>query len=252
MVASERAFAKLSEEKGFKESFLAYIAEDGIMFRPMPVKAKQGLKERPDPPIKLSWRPSYAEIARSGDMGWTTGPWERRTQGSDETLYGHFVTVWKKQPDGMWLWVIDTGIAHDKPTAPAGSLPPVPADKAKGRMPKVDTAAETQALLALDRELGQATARGPPRPILPARPTTAVDARRGFPLRRHGGGTRRAVEGPGRHDLDAGGPAASSAAADLGHTYGSAECQGRGAEVGLAESGKSRAAAAKLAVDWVE
>jgi len=102
MVAAERAFAKLCEEKGFKESFLAYIADEGIMFRPMPVQAKASLAERPNPPIQLIWAPSHAEIARSGEMGWTTGPWERRTQGSDEVLYGDFVTVWKKQPDGKW------------------------------------------------------------------------------------------------------------------------------------------------------
>lgn len=250
MVAAERAFSKLSVEKGFKESFLTYIAEDGIMFRPMPVKARQVLKESPDPPIKLVWWPSHAEIARSGDMGWTTGPWERRTQGSDEVLYGHFVTVWKKQPDGTWRWVIDTGIAHDKPTLPAGSPPPVPAEKAQGPMPKVDPAAETQALLALDRELGQATAKGTSAAYL-AR--VADDARlmRGgaFP---HVGkeAVRAALEKAPAAMASKPEGGGVSAAADLGYTYGIAEWQG--AKVGYLRIWEKRDGAWKLRVDWVD
>ncbi len=252
MVAAERAFARLSEEKGFKESFLAYIAEDGIMFRPMPVKAKQGLKERPDPPIKLTWRPSYAEISRSGDMGWTMGPWERRTQGSDEILYGHFVTVWKKQPDGKWLWVIDTGIAHDKPTAPAGSPPPVPADKAKGPMPKADSAAETQALLALDRGLGQATAKGTSAAYL-ARAADDARLMRGgaFP---HIGkeAVRAALEKAPAAMTSTPEGGGVSAAADLGYTYGTAEWQDAGAKVGYLRIWEKQGGAWKLRVDWVD
>lgn len=254
MVASERAFARLSEEKGFKESFLTYIADEGIMFRPNPVKAKEGLKERPDPPIKLTWGPSFAEIARSGDMGWTTGPWERRTQGSDEVLYGHFVTVWKKQPDGNWRWVIDTGVAHDKPTAPDGSPPPVPAEKAKGPMTKVDTAAETQALLALDRELGQATAKGTSAAYL-AR--VADDARlmRGGAFPYIGKEAVRAALAKAPASMtstpEGGGV---SAAGDLGYTYGMAEWQaGKAGYLRIWEKqsigGKSTW---KLAVDWVD
>ena len=43
MVATERAFAKMSEEKGTTPSFLAFIADDGILFRPKAVKVKQWL-----------------------------------------------------------------------------------------------------------------------------------------------------------------------------------------------------------------
>jgi ketosteroid isomerase-like protein len=248
MVASERAFSKLSEEKGFKESFLTYIAEDGIMFRPTPVKGKEMLAARPDPPIKLVWWPSHAEIARSGDMGWTTGPWERRTQGSDEVLHGHFLTVWKKQADGKWRWVIDTGIAHDKPTSPAGSPSPVTAEKAKGA--KVDTAAETQALLAVDRELGQATAKGT---------SAAYVARLADDARLMRGGAfpyvgkeaaRAALEKTPAAMTSTPEGGGISAAADLGYTYGTAEWQG--AKVGYLRIWEKHGSDWKLRVDWVD
>ncbi|HWM93880.1 MAG TPA: hypothetical protein VN493_24185 [Thermoanaerobaculia bacterium] len=159
-------------------------------------------------------------------MGWTTGPWERKTQGSEEVLHGHFLTVWKKQADGKWRWVIDTGIEHPKPAVPEGDPPPVPAEKMKGPVPKVDVAAETKALLAADRELGMATGKGTPAAYL-ARITD--DAR----LMRDGAfpnigreAIRAALEKPGKA------PAAMtsepmggdvSASGDLGYTYGNAQ-----------------------------
>lgn len=253
MVAAERAFAKLSEEKGFKESFLTYIADDGIMFRPTAVKGKEMLASRPDPPIELVWWPSHAEIARSGDMGWTTGPWERRTRGSDEVLYGHFLTVWKKQADGKWRWVIDTGIAHDKPTSPAGSPPPVPEGKVLGSMPKVpkvDTAAETQALLAVDRELGQATAKGTSAAYL-ARLADDARVMRGGAFPHVGKEAARAAlqKAPAAMTSTPEGGGVS-AAADLGYTYGTAEWQG--AKVGYLRIWEKRGDTWKLRVDWVD
>jgi len=37
MVETERAFSLASEEKGIRESFAEFIADDGILFRPTPV-----------------------------------------------------------------------------------------------------------------------------------------------------------------------------------------------------------------------
>jgi len=248
MVASERAFSRLSEEKGFKEAFLTYIADEGIMFRPTPVKGREMLAARPDPPIRLVWQPSHAEIARSGDMGWTTGPWQRQANGSDEIAHGDFLTVWKKQADGKWRWMIDTGIAHDKPAAPAGSPPPVPAEK--GSLPKVDTAAEMQALLAVDRELGQATAKGISAAYLARVTDDARLMRSGaFP---HVGkdAVRAALEKAPAAMTSAPEGGGVSAAGDLGYTYGTAELQG--ARVGYLRIWEKHGGSWKLRVDWVD
>lgn len=257
IVAAERAFAKLGAEKGFKESFLAFIAEDGVMFRPMPIKAKASLQERPEPPISLIWGPSHAEISRSGEMGWTTGPSEIRPKGSDKVIYGHFVTVWKKQPDGNWRWLIDTGIGHDKPASPASELPKTgPVGKVpeagKSPLPKVDTAAETKALLALDRELGQATAKGTSAAYLARVSDDARLMRNGaFP---HIGkdAVRAALEkAPAAMTSTPDGGGVSNAG-DLGYTYGTAEWQGAGAKVGYLRIWEKQGGAWKIAVDWVD
>jgi ketosteroid isomerase-like protein len=160
MVATERAFSKLSQEKGVKESFSTYIADDGILFRGgAPVKGKEWTLARPNPPFTLAWWPTYADIASSGDMGWTTGPYELKQPGSDEVGYGHFLTVWKKQPDGNWRFVIDSGNHYAKPSGETAA-PVLKSGKTRGAAAKADAAAETQALLAADRALGEATAKG--------------------------------------------------------------------------------------------
>jgi len=257
IVAAERAFAKLSVEKGFKESFLAFIAEDGVMFRPMPIQAKTSLKERPEPQIDLIWGPSHAEISRSGDMGWTMGPSEIRPKGSDQVIHGHFVTVWKKQPDGNWRWAIDTGIGHDKPASTASELPktgPVGKVPEAGKSPvsKVDTAAETQALLALDRDFGQATAKGTSAAYL-ARVSDDARLMRGGAFPYIGKDAVRAglEKAPAAMTStpDGGGV---SAAGDLGYTYGTAEWKDAGAKVGYLRIWEKQGGSWKVAVDWVD
>jgi ketosteroid isomerase-like protein len=122
-VETERAFAKTSELKGIRDSFLAFIAEDGILFRPSAVNGKKYLLDHPEPastkrPL-LSWQPSFAEVASSGEMAYTTGPWQFRQDIKDEkpVAFGHFMTVWKKQSDGTWKFAIDLGVSHPQPTS---------------------------------------------------------------------------------------------------------------------------------------
>lgn len=46
LVNTERAFAGASEEKGTREAFMAFIADDGILFRPTAVRGKPAMKPR--------------------------------------------------------------------------------------------------------------------------------------------------------------------------------------------------------------
>lgn len=124
VVETELAFAKAAEETGTRPAFLAFIAEDGVLYRPAAVNGKKWLLEHPLPPSEkrplLAWYPSYADVALAGDMGITFGPWEYKGDRADQkpAAYGHFATVWKKQADGGWKFVIDHGISHPQPKAP--------------------------------------------------------------------------------------------------------------------------------------
>jgi ketosteroid isomerase-like protein len=165
MVDTERAFARMSEEQGTRPAFMAFIADDGILFRPTAVKGKPWMTEHPVPgsdkrPL-LSWYPTVADIARAGDMGYTTGPWEFKTDihNAKPVAFGNYLTVWKKQPDGSWKFVIDLGISNPRPSQAAASwsLPNNYRQASPGR--RIDVKAETNALLAREREFSNASAK---------------------------------------------------------------------------------------------
>jgi ketosteroid isomerase-like protein len=169
MVATELAFAHSAREQGTRPAFAAFIADDGILFRPTPVKGKEWLAKNPGPAATgkqpwLSWYPAVADIAAAGDIGYTTGPWEFRPDIHDAraVAFGNFLTVWKKQADGSFKFVIDLGISNPQPNpAPPGwQLPKGFRQTAPGRQVKVST--EIEALLAREREFSRASAtRGP-------------------------------------------------------------------------------------------
>lgn len=163
VVQAEKAFSKTSVEKGMRDSFVEFLAEDGILFRPDPVPGKEWTRARPAPPVTLIWRPVHADIARSADLGYTTGPWEIRKPETKEVLgHGQYITVWKKQADGSWKAAIDIGIGNEPPVAPAPTVdgPETPirlAATPQGEAPVADPKKSKVELLTADRELSQAS-----------------------------------------------------------------------------------------------
>ena len=117
LVAAEKAFAATSVEKGVRESFLMFFADDGINFQPHPTKTRESFLKRPAPsvrpPVELNWRPVYADISRAGDLGYTTGPYTLRDLSAEKkpARYGFYFSIWKKQANGEWKVVVDCGIA---------------------------------------------------------------------------------------------------------------------------------------------
>lgn len=113
---TEKSFARTAFEKGTKSAFLEFAAPDGIMFYPTAVNAITYWKSRDESKALLSWQPSFVDISSNGVLGWTTGPWEYRPNGKTDapSAWGEFVTLWQKQPDGKFRFVLDIGVSHEK------------------------------------------------------------------------------------------------------------------------------------------
>jgi ketosteroid isomerase-like protein len=161
MVKTEQAFSKMAEETNTRDAFLAFIADDGLLFRPGAVNGKKWMLEHPAPPPTdkrplLAWQPAYAGMAVSGDMGFTTGPWEAKADINDEKPqgYGHFVTVWKKQEDGTWKFVVDLGISHPQSGGPQTLW--TPAETPKKEFKPVDVPIVRETLMERDRNYAAA------------------------------------------------------------------------------------------------
>jgi ketosteroid isomerase-like protein len=127
MVQTEYDFSETAKKEGYKASFLKYLSEDNIMFADGPVKGRERVASRPELPGLLQWYPDYAVVANTGDVGLSAGPWVFSKDGQ-RIAFGHFFSIWRKQPDGHWRNALDIGIDHDeiKP-APAGFKVSVPA-----------------------------------------------------------------------------------------------------------------------------
>jgi hypothetical protein len=71
----------------------------------------------------LFWAPVYAGIARSADLGFTTGP---ASFDAARTPAMQYFTVWRHQPDGSWKWIYDGGpgaVAEPGPYLAEGAPP---------------------------------------------------------------------------------------------------------------------------------
>jgi ketosteroid isomerase-like protein len=116
LIAAEKAYAKLAGEKGFREASISVFADDAVIFAPSAVNGKKFWREAKKDPV-ISWRPAFASISRSGELGYTTGPWESRKSRDVEKpeAFGHFVTIWQKNKDNIWKVALDVGLDHPQP-----------------------------------------------------------------------------------------------------------------------------------------
>lgn len=149
LVGAEKAFGRDVAELGVRKGFTAAIAPDAVLLRPAPVPAAEAIAATPET-LALTWEPTFAELAASGDLGWTTGPYEAHRDGDIATIgHGHYVSVWRKHGE-QWRLVVDGGSPHppplDLPDRFTYAAPRVSADSA-------DPAAELKSLRAVEDAL---------------------------------------------------------------------------------------------------
>ncbi len=126
LVASELSFADFTENNNIRDGFLAFMADEGIIYRGEFVNAKAYYEPLPPTSTVLSWRPEVAGISRSGDLGYTTGPYESRPgPGADPSGLGHYISLWQKVGDGeQWKVVFDIGSGYrEQASFPAFEFP---------------------------------------------------------------------------------------------------------------------------------
>ncbi|MEO7394855.1 MAG: nuclear transport factor 2 family protein [Chitinophagaceae bacterium] len=111
MIDADIAFSDLSKLKGMKNAFINYIDNNGILLRPdqLPIKGADAidfLSQVDDATYTLNWIPEGAEVATSGDLGFTYGIYT--LHGQDTVFRGNYVNIWKKQEDGKWKFILNS------------------------------------------------------------------------------------------------------------------------------------------------
>ena len=115
LLQTDGEFSAMSVRDGMFKAFLFYIANDGVILRnnSFPDKGKESLKLRfegkSDTSFTLSWQPLFEKISESGDLGYTYGVHTSTDRLTGQVTKGTYVTIWQKQEDGSWKFVLDTG-----------------------------------------------------------------------------------------------------------------------------------------------
>jgi len=107
LLAVERSFLGASETQGLGRAYAARLADEARVHRPgvMPVTGAALGEWSNAQAGKFRGEALFADVARSGELGYTWGSYER-IGGSPEA--GYFARVWKKDDRDEWRIVMDT------------------------------------------------------------------------------------------------------------------------------------------------
>lgn len=117
---ADRRFAADSDVRG-ADAWAAAFASDGAVWRRghPPIVGPEAIRERMQRVFSnavLVWEPHTSVWSPAGDMGFTIGCYESRPRGAAPSParaeIGTYLTIWRRQADGSWRAVFDTGIAH--------------------------------------------------------------------------------------------------------------------------------------------
>jgi ketosteroid isomerase-like protein len=112
LMDADRAFSEMAQRAGVAAAFAHYAAEDAHQFVPGqdPAQGRRAVSQFwsswPEG-ATLSWEPQAAQVSDRGDMGWTWGRGVTTFNGESRT--SRYVTVWKRNLDGEWRFVVDIG-----------------------------------------------------------------------------------------------------------------------------------------------
>lgn len=120
----EDAFSAMAQEKGILPAFEHFAAPDVAFIDTDPRKYRgpEAVRQRmaaTAPGTKLTWSALFTDVSDDGTLGYNYGRYEVRGTGPDGAEVvrgGFFLSIWKRQPDGSWKYVMDTG-APDRPAA---------------------------------------------------------------------------------------------------------------------------------------
>ena len=114
MIAAEISFSKFSELKGTRKALMEYIDSEGVLLRPniMPLVSADAIdfiSQANDTAYTMIWQPKGGNIAESGELGYTYGIYSITPKHKDSIMQGTYVNIWKKQVDGTWKLLLDSG-----------------------------------------------------------------------------------------------------------------------------------------------
>ena len=142
VIATELAFARAAREKGTWTAFRDYATKDAQWPGPQWESVQAALKGAPDPAQPIVWEPDQVWASCDGSFALSTGP--ATHPGGKRS---RFATIWQRQDNGKYRWVLDQGFELEEGYAPPEMISARVADcppgklSRQGRPPKARRAA---------------------------------------------------------------------------------------------------------------
>lgn len=131
IIATELAFAREAQARGTWTAFRRYATDDAVWPGPNWENVQSALKGQADPAQAIVWEPDRVVLSCDGSFALSTGP---ATYPSGKR--SRFATVWQRQDDGSYRWVLDQGFdlepGYARPEMIAAEVADCPAG-ARGR-----------------------------------------------------------------------------------------------------------------------
>lgn len=113
LFAAERALQESASKTGMAGAYAGVLNSDSRLHRNgmQPLLGQkpivQYLRQREN--YQPSWKPLFADIARSGDLGYVYGSYRFKRAGAEDSALeqGYFTRVWKRGQDNKWRLVVD-------------------------------------------------------------------------------------------------------------------------------------------------
>jgi ketosteroid isomerase-like protein len=116
--ATERAFAKTMADRDHA-AFASFLSEEAVFLGRTVLRGKaqvaagwKAYYEAPQAPF--SWEPDRVEVLASATLAVSTGP----VYDPAGKRVGTFVSTWRREPDGTWKIVLDSGCPPCPPDRP--------------------------------------------------------------------------------------------------------------------------------------
>ncbi len=113
LLNAERDFLKSAQTDGMVKAFAKHLSRDARVHRngAQPILGQEAfvpfLAKNSFIP---SWEPRFADVAQSGDLGYTYGSYELKEANTENTTAekGYYARVWKRGANNKWYVVLDT------------------------------------------------------------------------------------------------------------------------------------------------
>lgn len=126
VIAADLALARAAQEQGQWTALAERAAADATLYVPEPVNALQWLKGRANPPVPDRWQPHQAWSSCDGSLAATHG-----ARQAPDGAPGQYLTVWQRQRNGSYKWLLDVAGPVAQPLARPDMLPATVADCAR-------------------------------------------------------------------------------------------------------------------------